>query len=189
MHAAAEWHVSFQLTLHLPVLPFALFICTYVRICFLNFNKENNYVPKILCSKLSCLKTRKNVNFGCYYIIHKYKTFHIKLDFDRLVCMAAICHSNLIWTISAEIVPLQWTKGNFMKIDCQIKKVRTQRLHFDRSVCMAVIWYCLSAVLTNEQLFGKKRTCAKFQIDFSKYEELVCFYTDRRIIMLIIYII
>ena len=40
-------------------------------------------------------------------------------DFDRLVCMTAICYSGSIFTIS-DIVSLP--SANFVKISCQIKK-------------------------------------------------------------------
>ena len=47
---------------------------------------------------------------------------------------------------------------------------------------MAPICYSgpISAVSTDEQIFGEKRTCAKFQIGISKTERLVRVYTNRR---------
>ena len=63
---------------------------------------------------------------------------------------------------------------------------------------MTAIYYngLISAVSTNEQLFGEKITCAEFHIDISKTEYLVRVYTDgqtnidksTQLPMLIIYI-
>ncbi len=36
----------------------------------------------------------------------------------------------------------------------------------------------VSAIPTNEQLLGEKRTCAKFQINISRSEGLIRVYTD-----------
>ena len=64
----------------------------------------------------------------------------------------------------------------------QIKKFSIQKLYFDSSVSIAAIRYNRpkSAVLVSEQLLVKERTCAKFQIDISKTEELVRVYTNGR---------
>ena len=45
---------------------------------------------------------------------------------------------------------------------------------FDHSVCMTALCYSdlISAVLTNDQLLGKKKTCAKFQSAVLKPEGL-----------------
>ena len=55
-------------------------------------------------------------------------------------------------------------------------------LDSDRSVCMAATCYSCQnlAVPTNKQVFNKKRTGAKFQIEISKTEGLVRGYTNRR---------
>ena len=47
---------------------------------------------------------------------------------------------------------------------------------------MAAMCYIgpISAVPTNEQLLGEKRTGAKLEIDSLKIEGIVCMYTDRR---------
>ena len=54
-----------------------------------------------------------------------------------------------------------------------MQKFSIQTLDSDCSVCMAAICYSgpISAVPTNEQLRGKKKTCSKFQIDISKTED------------------
>ena len=71
---------------------------------------------------------------------------------------------------------------NCVKIPRQMKEFSIQTLDSDCSVCMAAICYSgpISAVPTNEQLLGKKKTCSKFQIDISKTEGLVRVYTDGR---------
>ena len=90
--------------------------------------------------------------------------------------------SALKYIISAKIVALLglYSVPNFVKILCQIKKFSIEEVYFDCSVCMAAICYSgpLSAVPTNVQLLGEKRTCVKFMIDISKTERLVCVYTE-----------
>ena len=70
---------------------------------------------------------------------------------------------------------------NFVKIPRQINKFSIKKLDCHRSVCMAAISYngpiSISAAPTNKQLLGEKITCAKFQIDISKTDELVRVYT------------
>ena len=68
---------------------------------------------------------------------------------------------------------------NFVKIPRQMKEFSIQALAPDCSVSLYGS-YMLSAVPTNEQLLSEKKTGAKFQIDISKTEGLVCIYTDRR---------
>ena len=65
---------------------------------------------------------------------------------------------------------------NFVQISFQIKKFFIQKVNFDRSVYMSAISYCdpMWTVPTNEQLLGEEETCAKFEIDISKTEVLVC---------------
>ena len=69
-----------------------------------------------------------------------------------------------------------------MKISRQIKRFSIQALDSYRSVYMVAICYSglISAVPTNEQRLGEKRTCAKFQIDISKTEGLVRIYADEQ---------
>ena len=69
---------------------------------------------------------------------------------------------------------------NFVEISRQMKNVSIQGLVFERSVRMAAISYNspISAVPTNEQLLGEKKTCAKFQIGTSKTERVVRVYKD-----------
>ena len=51
-----------------------------------------------------------------------------------------------------------------------IQIISIQELNFHISICMTAICYSspISAVSTNEQLLGEKKTCAKFQSDISK---------------------
>ena len=60
---------------------------------------------------------------------------------------------------------------NFVKIARQIKKFSIQALDSDRLVCMPAICCSgpITAVATNEQILGEKRTRAKFQIDIDKW--------------------
>ena len=52
---------------------------------------------------------------------------------------------------------------NFVKISRKMKKFFIQALDFGPSVCLVVICYSDPiSVPTNEELLGKKRTCAKF---------------------------
>ena len=71
---------------------------------------------------------------------------------------------------------------NLVKISCQIKMFSIQAHTFDRLVCMPAICYSgpISAVLANVQIFGEKRSGAKFQSDILKTERVVPIYTDRR---------
>lgn len=61
---------------------------------------------------------------------------------------------------------------NFLKIFYQIEKFPIQGRDSNLSVCVVAICDCdpNSMVSTNEQVLGKKMTCAKFQFDISKSE-------------------
>ena len=61
-----------------------------------------------------------------------------------------------------------------MKISRQMKKFSIQVLDSDCSVCMTAVCYsgAISAIATNEQLFGEKWSYIKFKIDISKTERL-----------------
>ena len=86
-----------------------------------------------------------------------------------------------------EIVAIPWIViyAKFREDILLNKKVFNTGTCFYRSVCMAAISYSdpILAILTNKRPLEEKRTCAKFQIDISKTEELVHVYTDRFIYM------
>ena len=119
-------------------------------------------------------------------ITRQMKKFSIQeLDQDRL---------QFIWQLYAIVIRFeqflrkqhhclrQYSMPNFMKIPRRMKEFSIQALYSDRSVCMAAICcrHPISAIPTNEQLLGEKRTCTKFQFDISKTQGLVRVYTDRQ---------
>ena len=79
----------------------------------------------------------------------------------------------------AAIIPFTNTKDS-LEISRQMKKFSIQTLDSDRSDCMAAICYSgpITAVPTNEQFLGEKRTCSKFLSNFSKAVGLNRLYTD-----------
>ena len=94
-------------------------------------------------------------------------------NFKFVLMRLSVCYN--YWIVSKCMLILEFT---FVKH----KFFRSSLFMAYRSICMAAIGYKspISFISTNEQLFGEKRLYAKFKIDISKTEWLVCVYTDRR---------
>ena len=99
-----------------------------------------------------------------HFLLHK------RVDFDRSVCMAAICYSDPTWTIFLNIVALSWRISYTEFRD----DILSNKKNFDTRTRY---WSFSLYVTTNKKFLGKKITCAKFQIEISKTEGLVHVYT------------
>ena len=76
-----------------------------------------------------------------YNTLHKYQKFLKKFDFDRSVCVPAICYSDSILTISLKIAPMPWTiiHDKFREDISSNQKFSIHALDTDRSVGMTAI--------------------------------------------------
>ena len=101
------------------------------------------------------------------------KEFFIQeLEFDRSICMAAICYRGPISIIYPEVVPLPWTTLHY-KFDENILSNKTVFIK-GFELIGPFVWQRINRFL------GRKEHLQNFRFISQKSERLVCVYTDRQ---------